>query len=68
MPEMTVERFLAFRILPRLMMIAITFMTFRVTGWMISLPDPTLNQSGFCSVVFGCFSATFAVWLGSEKA
>ncbi len=61
------ERILAWRIMPRLMMLAITIMTFKCTTWMIGLDDPTLNQSGFCSVVFGCFSATFAVWLGSEK-
>jgi hypothetical protein len=67
--QMTVamERILAWRIMPRLMMLAITIMTFKCTTWMIGLDAPTLNQSGFCSVVFGCFSATFAVWLGSEK-
>jgi hypothetical protein len=54
------------KILPRLMMLAITIMCFQVTSWFISLPDPTLNQSGFCSVIFGCFSACFAVWLGKE--
>jgi hypothetical protein len=54
------------KILPRLMMLAITIMCFQVTNWMISLEDPTLNQSGFCSVIFGCFSACFAVWLGKE--
>jgi hypothetical protein len=54
------------KILPRLMMLAITVMCFQVTSWFISLPDPTLNQSGFCSVIFGCFSACFAVWLGKE--
>ena len=54
------------KILPRLMMLAITIMCFQVTTWFISLPDPTLNQSGFCSVIFGCFSACFAVWLGKE--
>ena len=54
------------KILPRLMMLAITIMCFQVTNWMISLEDPSLNQSGFCSVIFGCFSACFAVWLGKE--
>ena len=55
-----------YRILPRAMMAAITIMCFQVTSWMMSLDDPTLEQSGFCSIIFGCFSACFAVWLGKE--
>ena len=54
------------KILPRLMMLAITIMCFQVTNWMMSLEQPTLEQSGFCSVIFGCFSACFAVWMGRE--
>ena len=33
------------RIIPRLMMLAITIMAFYVTNWMINLPDPTINQT-----------------------
>lgn len=54
------------KVLPRLMMLAITIMCFQVTNWMMSLEQPTLEQSGFCSVIFGCFSACFAVWMGRE--
>jgi hypothetical protein len=54
------------KIVPRLMMLAITVMCFQVTTWFITLQDPTLNQSGFCSIIFGCFSGCFAVWLGRE--
>ena len=67
MAEVTMERFLRWKILPRLMMIAITIMCFQVTLWMMSLENPTIEQSSFCSVVFGCFSACFSLWLGSEK-
>ena len=48
------------------MMLAITIMCFQVTNWMMGLEQPTLEQSGFCSVIFGCFSACFAVWMGKE--
>jgi len=54
------------KVVPRCMMLAITIMCFQVTSWMMSLEQPTLEQSGFCSVIFGCFSACFAVWLGKE--
>lgn len=66
MVQLTASAIDQLKILPRLMMLAITIMCFQVTSWFISLPDPTLNQSGFCSVIFGCFSACFAVWLGKE--
>lgn len=67
MVKITAEYIDSLKLLPRIMMAAITIMCFQVTNWMISLPDPTLNQSGFCSIIFGCFSGCFAVWLGSEK-
>lgn len=66
MVQLTASYIDQLKILPRLMMLAITIMCFQVTNWFITLPDPTLNQSGFCSVIFGCFSACFAVWLGKE--
>ena len=55
------------KILPRLMMLAVTVMCYQVTQWYISLPTPTIEQSGFCSVVFVCLSASFAIWMGGEK-
>ena len=66
MVQLTAQTLDDLKIIPRLMMIAITIMCFKVTSWMISLEDPTLNQSGFCSVIFGCFSACFAVFLNKE--
>ena len=55
------------RIIPRLMMLAITVMAVYVTNWMISLPDPPINQTTFSSIIFGCFSGCFAVWLGQSE-
>jgi len=48
------------------MMLAITIMCFQVTSWAMSLEEMSIEQSGFCSIIFGCFSACFAVWLGKE--
>ena len=54
------------KIVPRVMMLAITIVCFQVTSWAMSLEQMSIEQSGFCSVIFGCFSACFAVWLGKE--
>jgi len=37
------------------------------TEWYMALPVPTLEQSGFCSVVYGALTGSFAIWLGKEK-
>ena len=66
MVQITAKYIDSLRILPRIMMLAITIMCFQVTNWMMGLEQPTLEQSGFCSVIFGCFSACFAVWMGKE--
>ena len=61
MAELTFERILQWKPMPRLMMLAITIMCFNVVGWYTTLDNPTIEQSGFCSVVFGCFSALCCV-------
>ena len=67
MAEITFERILKWKLMPRIMMLAITVMCFNVVNWYTTLESPTIEQSGFCSVVFGCFSACFAVWLGKSE-
>ncbi len=63
----TMERFLEWRILPRLMMVVMTLMYIRVIEWGISLDDLSTQQSAMISVVSGAMTGTIAVWLGSEK-
>mgnify|MGYP006908359612 FL=1 len=65
--EVTMERFLAWKILPRLMMFVMTFMYIRVIEWGMSLEDITTQQSAMVSVVTGAMTGAFAVWLGSER-
>tara|TARA_R110001599_G_scaffold121241_3_gene292737 strand:- start:304 stop:498 length:195 start_codon:yes stop_codon:yes gene_type:complete len=64
---MSVETFLKWKILPRLMMFVMTVMYIRVIEWGISLDDLTTQQSAMISVVSGAMTGAFAVWLGSEK-
>lgn len=65
--SVTMERILAWKILPRFMMIMISVSSWRVVEWFMSLPDPTNAQAGLVSVVTGAMTGAFAVWMGSEK-
>ena len=65
--DVTMERFLAWKILPRFMMFTMTFMYIRVIEWGMSLEDITTQQSAMVSVVSGAMTGAFAVWLGSER-
>jgi len=64
----TPERFFAWRILPRFMMLVMTLMYIRVIEWGISLDDLSTQQSAMISVVSGAMTGTIAVWLNSEKS
>jgi len=63
----TMERFLEWRIMPRFMMIAMTVMSWRCAEWYMALPDPSVEQSGFVSVVMGAMTGSFAIWMGNEN-
>lgn len=67
MADVTMERILEWRILPRLMMVVMTLMYIRVIEWGISLDDLSTQQSAMISVVSGAMTGTIAVWLGSER-
>jgi hypothetical protein len=61
------ERILAWKLMPRLMMLVMTIMYIRVIEWGISLDDLSTQQSAMISVVSGAMTGTIAVWLGSER-
>jgi len=63
----TMERLLAWKIMPRLMMLVMTLMYIRVIEWGMRLDDLSTQQSAMISVVSGAMTGTIAVWLGSEK-
>ena len=64
---MSAEQLVEWKIIPRLMMLVMTFMYIRVIEWGISLEDLSTQQSAMISVVSGAMTGAFAVWLGSEK-
>ena len=61
------ERILAWKIMPRLMMLVMTVMYIRCIEWDLSLPDLSTQQSALISVVTGAMTGAFAVWLGNEN-
>lgn len=63
---MSAQKFLEWKIIPRMMMFVMTVMYIRVVEWGMSLDDITTQQSAMVSVVSGAMTGAFAVWLGSE--
>ncbi len=63
------ERILAWKLLPRAMMICVMILTYQSVHWFMSIPpDQVTNaQAGLVSVCMGALSGCFAVWLGHEK-
>jgi len=61
------ERILQWQIMPRLMMLAVTILTYKSVLWFMALPDPSTQQAGLVSVCMGALTGCFAVWLGNEK-
>jgi len=64
----TMEKILAWRILPRLMMLAMTLMSYQVVQWFMALgASATTQQTAFVSTVVGAMTGAFAVWMGHES-
>jgi len=63
------ERILAWKIMPRLMMLVMTCMYIRVIEWFMSLPQDTVSTqaTALTATVTGALTGAFAVWVGSEK-
>jgi hypothetical protein len=55
------------KIVPRLMMLAVTVLTYKAVLWFMTLPDPTVAQSGLVSVCMGALTGCFGIWMGKES-
>jgi hypothetical protein len=55
------------RVIPRVMMMALIVMTWRVIEWFMTLPDPSPEQAALCSVMTGALTGAFAVFLGRGR-
>ncbi len=61
------EKILAWKLMPRLMMLVMTIMYIRVLEWGMTLDDLSTQQSSMISICSGSLTGAFAVWLGHEK-
>ena len=63
------EKILAWKILPRLMMLVMTVMYIRVIEWFMSLPQDVVSTqaTALTATVTGALTGAFAVWVGHEK-
>ncbi len=63
------ERVLAWKIMPRLMMLVMTWMYIEVLFWFMLLPPDAMTSqaTALTATVTGAMTGAFAVWLGHEK-
>lgn len=66
MVEITAKYIDDLKLLPRLMMLAVTILSYQSVHWYMSLPDPSVQQSGLVSVCMGALTGCFGIWLGKE--
>ena len=64
---MTPEKLNAWRVIPRLLMLAMLVMTYRVVEWFMSLPEPSLEQAGLVSVMTGALTGAYGLFLGKKE-
>jgi hypothetical protein len=66
---LAMEKILAWKIMPRIMMLVMTIMYVRVIEWFMSLPQDVVSTqaTALTATVTGAMTGAFAVWLGSER-
>jgi len=65
--NMAPEQLDRWRIIPRLLILAMMYMTYSVVEWFMTLPAPTMEQAGLVSVMTGALTGAFGLFLGSGK-
>ena len=63
------ERILAWKLMPRIMMGVMSWMYIEVLWWFMSLPPEAMTSqaTALTATVTGAMTGAFAVWLGHEK-
>lgn len=66
--NVTMERILHWKLMPRLMMAVMTWMYCEVLWWFMSLPPDAMTSqaTALTATVTGAMTGAFAVWLGHE--
>ena len=66
MVQLTASMIDPLKILPRLMMLAVTVLTYQAVHWFMTLPDPSVAQSGLVSICMGALTGCFGIWMNKE--
>ena len=63
------EKILAWKLMPRIMMAVMTWMYIEVLWWFMDLPPEAMTSqaTALTATVTGAMTGAFAVWLGHEK-
>lgn len=56
------------KVLPRLMMLAVTILTYQSVHWFMNLADPSNAQAGLVSVCMGALTGCFGIWMNKENS
>jgi len=64
---MNPEELNRWRIVPRLLMLAMLVMTYRVVEWFMTLSDPNPEQAALVSVMTGALTGAFGLFLGKKE-
>jgi hypothetical protein len=67
MTKLTPELLNAWRIVPRLLILAYIVAFYDATQWFMALPDPTNAQSGFVSVIVGAGAGFFGIYVNGNS-
>ena len=62
-----IKRLIEYNIIARLTMVCSIVMSWRCAEWIMNLPDPTMQQSAFVSVIMGVMTGIFGIWMGQES-
>ena len=65
----TMERMLAWKLLPRFLMLVLCYAYLDVLNWYMDIPQEivTSQATALTATVTGALTGAFAVWLGHEK-
>ena len=63
------ERILAWKLLPRVMMAVLCYAYLEILNWFVTLPLEAMKSqaTALTATVTGAMTGAFAVWLGHEK-
>jgi len=64
---MTPSQLNDWRIAPRILILAMTFMTYRVVEWFMTLPDPSPEQAALVSVMTGALTGAFGLFVSKSE-